>query len=477
MDGKFLRVDGKRFPVKGVTYGTFAQNSKGEPFPEISQLRDDFARMREAGINTVRLYTPPSERIADAAAAAGLYLIPDICWGPRTCEWDYPAWWEAAVKGTREQARRLGQHPAMLMLSIGNEIPPLMVRWYGRKRTEEYLRILHNAVKEESPDSIVTYVNHPPTEYLNLAFLDVVSFNVYLNKEDEFRGYLARLQTLAGERPLLLAELGQDSYEHGEEEQARYLSWQLRAVFEKGLCGAAVYAWTDEWTIFDSDITGWAFGLTKADRTPKLSLSAVRDVYSSSLYKLRDKPWPFVSVVVATYNGAATLNDCLSWLGRLNYPNYEVIVVDDGSTDNSRGIIEQHAVRAIHVPNGGLSRARNLGIEAARGEIVAFTDSDAFPDVDWLFYLVSAMEERAASAVGGPNIAPAGVGLIADCVDCSPGNPTHVLLDDDTAEHIPGCNMAYRKDALLEIGLFDATHRAAGDDVDVCWKLLVRGHR
>jgi O-antigen biosynthesis protein len=66
------------------------------------------------------------------------------------------------------------------------------------------------------------------------------------------------------------------------------------------------------------------------------------------------------------------------------------------------------------------------------------------------------------------------VGFTADCVDCAPGNPTHVLLNDETAEHIPGCNMAYRKSALQAIGMFDPTHRVAGDDVDVCWKLLVR---
>ena len=476
VDGKFLSVDGRRFPVKGVTYGSFARNEAGEPFPPFPQLRDDFMRMREAGINTVRIYSPPSDRIADAAHSAGLHLIPDICWGPRTCEWDYPEWRRKAIDGTREEARRLAGHPAILMFSIGNEIPPLIARWYGRRRTEEQLRVLFETVKEQAPDSIVTYVNHPPTEYLALPFLDVVSFNVYLNRERDFRAYLARLQTLAGNRPLFLAELGMDNLEFGEDEQARYLDWQLRAVFEKGLCGAAVYSWTDEWSIFHSEITGWAFGLTTSDRRPKPALSAVRNIYGSSIYRLRKKPWPRVSVVVASYNAAATLDKCLSALSRMAYPNYEIIAVNDGSTDNTAAIIRQHGVRMIEVPNGGLSRARNLGIEAANGEIVAFIDSDAWPDVDWLYHLVTAMNEQDAAAGGGPNIAPEGDGFAAECVDCSPGNPTHVLLSDQRAEHIPGCNMAFRKSALLEIGLFDATHRIAGDDVDVCWKLLVRNH-
>src|SRR5262245_40654934 len=85
VEGKFLEVNGERFWVKGVTYGSFAPNEAGEPFPAFTQVRDDFQRMRDCGINTVRLYSPPSDRIADAAADAGLFLIPDIAWGPRVC--------------------------------------------------------------------------------------------------------------------------------------------------------------------------------------------------------------------------------------------------------------------------------------------------------------------------------------------------------------------------------------------------------
>ncbi|NQU12420.1 glycosyltransferase [bacterium] len=473
--GKFLQLGNRRFWIKGVTYGAFRQNAAGESFPPFAQLCDDFEQMREAGINTLRLYSPPSDRIADAAAARGLLLVPDICWGPRRCELDDPQRVRFIFDWTREHSRRLAGHPAILMHSIGNEIPPLVVRWYGRERIERFLGDLWETVKEQDPRALVTYVNHPPTEYLNLPFLDVVAHNIYLERPAEFQAYLGRLQMLAGDRPVFLAEIGLDAHCHGEVAQAQFLDWQLRAVYETGLCGAIVYGWTDEWAIFDSDIDGWAFGLTKANREPKLALAAVSQIYNTGLYKLRRRPWPMVSVIVAVCNGARTINDCLASLSRLNYPRYEVVVVDDGSEDGTAALIGRHGMRCIRVPNGGLSRARNLGIAAARGDIVAFLDSDAYADADWLYFLVNTLEQQGAAAVGGPNLSPPEDGFLAQCVDHAPGNPTHVLTDNEHADHVPGCNMAFWKKDLEAIDFFDPSHRAAGDDVDVCWKLRARG--
>ena len=70
---------------------------------------------------------------------------------------------------------------------------------------------------------------------------------------------------------------------------------------------------------------------------------------------------------------------------------------------------------------------------------------------------------------------PADDSPIAQCVARAPGSPTHVLLDDRIAEHVPGCNMAFRRDALLAIGGFNPIYLRAGDDVDVCWRLQSRG--
>lgn len=165
------------------------------PFPSRSQVREDFAQMVETGVNTVRLYSPPPDWLADAAEKAGLYLFPDICWGPGRCDdFDNPQRLACLYQWTREHSRRLADHPAMLLSSIGNEIPPLIVRWYGSAFIENFLGNLNDIVKEEAPNALTTFVSHPPTEYLTLPFLDVISYNVYLEREPELRGYLSRLR-------------------------------------------------------------------------------------------------------------------------------------------------------------------------------------------------------------------------------------------------------------------------------------------
>ena len=152
-----------------------------------------------------------------------------------------------------------------------------------------------------------------------------------------------------------------------------------------------------------------------------------------------------------------------------------MIVVDDGSTDHTAAIAAEFDVRLIRTDNRGLSAARNTGLEAATGEIVAFTDDDAWPDRDWLRYLAHAFGSTDHAGIGGPNLVPEDAGLVESAVARAPGGPTHVLLSDEVAEHIPGCNMAFRREALEAVGGFDPQFRIAGDDVDICWRLQEQG--
>src|SRR5262249_1728590 len=142
---------------------------------------------------------------------------------------------------------------------------------------------------------------------------------------------------------------------------------------------------------------------------------------------------PRVSVVVCSYNGAQTLERCLRSLAELDYPDCEVIVVNDGSTDETRSILPRFpSVRVVHQENLGLSPARNAGLRIATGEIVAYTDADCFADPHWLTHLVYQFQQTGAAAVGGPNLTPDD-GWLAGCVAASPGQPMHVLENDFVA--------------------------------------------
>lgn len=185
--------------------------------------------------------------------------------------------------------------------------------------------------------------------------------------------------------------------------------------------------------------------------------------------------WPRISVVVCTYNGARWIGDCFGAPSRLDDPDFEVIVVIDGSTDRTATMVREYDFRVIEQENRGLSAARNRGLEAATGEIVAYLDDDAYPDPHWLSYLAEAFRSTADVGMGGPNLAPDGDGPVAECVAAVPGGPSHVLISDSVAEHIPGCNMAFRRAALQAVGGFDPWFRIAGDDEDLCWRLQARG--
>lgn len=478
VEGKFLRVDGKRLHVKGVTYGTFA-GADGRLFPEPDQVRRDFEAMAAVGVNTVRTYTVPDERMLDLAAALGLRLLVGIWWDdPRYLRSPTPAAWEAMERSALAKVRHAAvtclHHPGVLGFLVGNEIPGPVVRWHGRRRVEALLTALLATGKQAAPEALFGYANYPTTDYLDTAAFDFEAVNVFLEDESAFRRYLAQLQIAKPDRPLLLTEIGLDSANHGERKQAEVLDWQLRAALECGAAGTCVFAWTDEWAVGGQRIDDWRFGVTDAQRQPKPALQAVAARYRSGLLGCRRR-WPGVSVVVCAYREEATIGNCLSSLDCLRYPDYEVIVVDDGSDDATAEIAGGFPVRVLSSGRVGLSVARNLGLAAATGEIVAYIDADAMADPDWLTYLVLGLDANGAVGVGGPNLAPPNDPLLAQCIERAPGGPIHVLLDNQRAEHIPGCNMAFRRDALHAIGGFDPLYRTAGDDVDICWRLQDAG--
>ena len=480
ISGKFFRQGPETFYIKGVTYGTFAPQSDGSQYPDPERVNGDFALMSARGFNAARLYTPPRPDMLEAAERWDLQLMVGLPWTQHVAFLDDAKLTREIRRQVIGEVTRLRDAKAVLLMALGNEIPPPIVRWHGREKIERFLNELVDEARQAAPEARFTYVNYPPTEFLDLDFFDVCSFNVYLHDEKKLRAYVSRLQHIAGNKPLLLAEAGACSLHEGDHGQAELTAMQIRTAFREGACGAFAYAWTDEWWRGGQDVKDWAFGLVDAQRRPKPALAAVTQTFADAPFTVEERgSWPKVSVVVCAYNAADTLEDCLSSLERLNYPNYEVVLVNDGSKDQTPAIARAHSgVRTIDVyPNAGLSNARNVGAHAATGSIVAYCDADVRVDPEWLTYLVQPFLNDDVVGSGGPNVVPADDPWIAQCVARAPGGPTHVLLDDRTAEHVPGCNMAFDRAALLSIGGFNPVFLRAGDDVDVCWRLQAKGWR
>lgn len=470
--GKSLRMGGRHWFLNAVSYGPF-DPARGE-----ERLASDFATIRSLGFNAVRIYGLPSQAMLGEARANALKLLVGIPWTDHVDFLHQPSGHddsEAVVeikRCVRAAAQRLGQDDAVAALLVGNEIEKTLVRWMGPQKVKSFLESLIDIVHQEAPHCLTSYATYPSTEYLVPVNADFVAVNVYLEDRAVFEKYILRLQNLAGHKPLLITEFGLDVQRNGVPKQAEIMRWQREVCLRHGVAGTAWFSFTDEWHRGGEDVTGWSFGLVDRDR--QLRLAA--ELAPTLPVAVQAVSGPRISVVVCTRNGSATLRPCLEALGHQRYANHEIIVIDDGSTDTVPQIAQSFPfVRYQRQDHAGLSVARNLGARLADGDVIAYTDDDCVPDEDWLVHLALAFDDPQWVAAGGPNIPPPPRNAVEAVVAHAPGGPSHVLLQDEEAEHLPGCNLAIRKDALLAIGGFQAPFRVAGDDVDVCWRLREAG--
>ncbi|MGO8949652.1 MAG: glycosyltransferase [Ktedonobacterales bacterium] len=192
---------------------------------------------------------------------------------------------------------------------------------------------------------------------------------------------------------------------------------------------------------------------------------------------------PYASVVVPAYNRLELLRRCVTSLVAQTYPSncFEIIVVDDGSTEDMASAARE-AVEGwtgefsfLRKANGGPASARNAGIRAAKGDIIACIDSDCEADPDWLSALVAVLEQEGASGVGGSivNIMPPGwIGRYLTCV-----NFYRHRVRQGKVEYLITPNVAFRRSALLQAGGFHEEPGVWGEDADLSFRLIQTGHR
>jgi mycofactocin system glycosyltransferase len=196
----------------------------------------------------------------------------------------------------------------------------------------------------------------------------------------------------------------------------------------------------------------------------------------------KNRDLPLVSVIIPVYNRPQEIRQCLTSLQALDYPadKIEVIVVDDGSSDYTPAVVRRFDVRLIVQPcNRGQSAARNLGAGVARGEIIAFLDSDCIAGPQWLSELVPYFSDPRVALVGGFVDAYYREKRMdryeQTCSALNMGPRQAMGRGKNCVFYVPTCNMLVRKTIYAQAGGLDDRLRV-GEDVDLCWRLMAAGH-
>lgn len=441
--GKSFTIDGAPFLFRGASY---RPRSASRP----DQLALDLAAMAADGYTVVGLpaVSPPAIEPVAANRLRALLQLEDL---------DVARLAAASRRERGRLARELAVDVrrwlapwrgsgALLGMTLG--IAPGSRIGSGPDVAWQVANELAVALHDEDPTLLAAWRSPWPLGVGCPAEFDFLIVDCELAREDALAPALMCCHGYVGDRPLVL---GGVSLPGGE---ARDLEWLIDVALRSGAGGTMARWWSP------------AEAARAGPGTARVNRRTVRDL---------DVSWPSISVVVNAHNAQDTLPECLRHCDRLDYPELEVIVVDDGSTDATPTIAAAHSrVRLLTIPRSGLSEGRNVGYRAARGELVAYLDADAYPSPEWPWYLALAALPERVDGSGGPNVPPPGEPVAARVVARSPGGPLPRLLQPDRAEHLPGCNMAFWKRALEECGGFDPVLQAT-EDVELEWRLSESG--
>ena len=209
-------------------------------------------------------------------------------------------------------------------------------------------------------------------------------------------------------------------------------------------------------------------------------------------YPLSPNPYPLTSVIIPNWNGARYLPECLESLQAQTYPRLEVIVVDNGSTDDSVALIKRNypEVRLLELgENRGLTGAVNAGARIAQGEVLALLNNDALPHPGWVAALVAALKRHPEAGMAASKMLlydrPSIINSAGDTFgrDGLPAN--RGVWEEDRGQYdceewvFGGCGgaVAYRRDMWEALGGFDEDFFMYCEDVDLNWRAQLAGYR
>jgi glycosyltransferase involved in cell wall biosynthesis len=186
---------------------------------------------------------------------------------------------------------------------------------------------------------------------------------------------------------------------------------------------------------------------------------------------------PTVTVVVPVYNGAMTIANCLESLLDQTYPadRYEIVVVENGSTDETTEVVQRYPVRLFHNKVRGPAAARNRGIHESQAELIAFTDADCIVTPNWLSELVKPFQDPTIGATGG-DIQPYRHDQRTDVELFNDENSPWANYLSGKHEFLPQLytpNAAYRRSLLVAIHGFNE-QILTGEDVEISWRIQMK---
>lgn len=184
------------------------------------------------------------------------------------------------------------------------------------------------------------------------------------------------------------------------------------------------------------------------------------------------------SVVVPAFNAEKTIGKCLEALERQGFRGYEVIVVDDGSRDNTGEVAKQFPkARVVREENAGPAVARNNGAKNAKGEIVVFTDSDCIAEPNWLEEMLKPFADKRVAGVQG-RYKSGRRGLIARIIQLEIEKSYAKMGKQDSIDFIATYSAAYRKIVFEKLGGFDTSFpMASGEDTDFSFRVHESGQK
>jgi len=184
-----------------------------------------------------------------------------------------------------------------------------------------------------------------------------------------------------------------------------------------------------------------------------------------------------VSVIIPVYNGGQTLSACLEVLRRQTHPPAEIIVVDDGSTDDTVVVAERFGVRILSQAHAGPAAARNRGAHAAQGDILLFTDADCAPAPDWIERMLAPFADLTVAGAKG-EYRTRQRGLVARFVQQEYQDRYDRMAGRSQIDFVDTYSAAYRGHIFRAAGGFDTSFPTASvEDQEFSFRLAARGHR